>query len=344
MQPSSRAQGLSAFRPLVAFVLATIALSTQAQINLNENGQQGLGKAWGYYIGQQLRLARVERAHPELSSATQGSRSSLNLAFPNFEANARRSFMARGSNDAQLDQFVGNLTERVLPLINKEPIDRAASEAFLSAVTERAKGNDIPEDVLQYLLATSFMDRPEREMLRGWRQRFSSAGHPKAKGVTVQLQLPRSFRHQEAERPNIVAKWTSEGGSGLEMMMLLVKNSAPSPFSRKEIEDDLRLGDASEIRRGLSEDGTVLSVKAFSQERTAGYIAEMQQEIDRAGFEVTMRSRMYMLLLPSKAVTFICTVGALREAADSLEAKMQRFSELCRLTANTLVLPQQYDN
>lgn len=344
MQPTLKAQRFSPFRLLTAFVLATLALSSHAQINLNENGQLGLGKAWGYLIGQQLRLTRVERAHPDLSSAVQAARSSLNVAFPNFEANARRSFVARGITEAKLDQFLANLTEQVLPIINKEPIDRAASVAFINAVTERAKGNDVPEPILEYLLATSFMDRPEREMLRGWKQRFSSAGHPKTKGLTVQLQVPRSFRHQEAERPNIVAKWTSEGGNGGEMMMVIVNASDATAISRKVIEEDLQLGEASEIRSGLSEEGTVLSIKAFSQERAPGYIAETQQNLERAGVEFASRSRLYMLFLPSKAVGFLCTIAVQKEAADGLEAKMQRFSDVCRLSANSIVLPQQYGN
>lgn len=48
-----------------------------------------------------------------------------------------------------------------------------------------------------------------------------------AKGVNFTISYPNSWRAAEGERPNILQKFVSEGGHGLEMMILT--KDLPSP-------------------------------------------------------------------------------------------------------------------
>jgi hypothetical protein len=139
-----------------------------------------------------------------------------------------------------------------------------------------------------------------------------------------------------------VSKWISEAGNGQETIMLMVLNSGDRPPTKKDFDDDIRLGEKSGIRKALKEEGKILTLKAFSQENAAGYIFEAELELDRAGLEFTVRQRQFVLFVKSRAVMLSCQVGALREDAKLVEAKMSRFSELCRRVVNSLVLPQQY--
>ena len=328
----------------LAALLAGALLSglAHAQLNSNERATGALGKAWGFFYGQMARLDRIEQSHPDLRAGVFQARSELRAAFPDLEAQAEKSFRSWGATDEQLTKMRQHLRDGLAPMLAQEPNDREAALAFLGAVRQRAKGVDVPEDILQYLLAAAFMDRPHVEVLRGWRKDYSSRGHPKAKGIEVRLKVPRSFKQEEGERPNIVAKWTSEGGNGLEMMMLTVLTGGDYTLSRQEIDDDLRLGARSEIRGALEEVGQVLSLRSFSQERAAGYIADVESQADRAGIEMTIRQRMFVLFVKNRVVSFSCQIGTTRDRAPTLESRMAKFGELCRLTVNSLVLPQQY--
>lgn len=331
------------WRLLIAFIATVFACaSAQAQLNGKETGIRTLSKAWGFFQGQLLRLDRIERNHPDLQGAVLIARNEFKGSFPDLEANAERSFRSWGAKEEEITNMRKTVMDTILPMIEQEPIDRASALDLVEAVKQRAKGIDIPEDIVQYLLATAFMDRPELELTRGWRAEYNSRNHPKAKGVTVLLKPPRSFKQEEGDRPNIVSKWTSEAGNGLEMLMLIVLNSDEKALTRKEIDDDIRLGDRSEIKRSFKGTGQILSLRPFSQERAAGYIVDIQSESDRAGLEITLRQRQFVLFIPGRAVSFSCQVAARRDSAASLESKMSRFGELCRGVANSLVLPQQY--
>lgn len=326
----------------VTFLLAWLALPVCAQLSGNEAGPRALSKAYGFFFGQLLRLERIEKAHPDLQNQVLLAKLEFTSAFPNFETNAKKSFASWGAKEADIENMVKTWRDALGPMVEREPIDLETSKSFLEDVRKRAKGFDVPEDVLQYLLATSFMDRPEAEMTRGWRQEYSSKNHPKAKGVTVLLKTPMSYKRLEGERPNIVAKWTSEGGNGLEMLMLMVLASDERAPTRKEIEDDIKRGAKGDLRQSFGEAGTVLNMRAFSQEMAAGVISDMQSNLERAGIEFTMRRRQFLIFLPGRSVSLECQVGAKRQDAGQLEGRFNRIADLCRQVANSMVLPQQY--
>lgn len=67
---------------------------------------------------------------------------------------------------------------------------------------------------------------------------FRTQGHPKAKGVDFQVRYPASWRPAEGERPNIIQKFVSENGRGLESIMLVVKD-IPLPEDYKPTKREL---------------------------------------------------------------------------------------------------------
>lgn len=70
-----------------------------------------------------------------------------------------------------------------------------------------------------------------RAYIDGQHITFNTEGHPKAKGVNLTLAYPKSWRADEGLRPNIVQKFVSEGGRGLEIMMIITKE-LPLPTGR----------------------------------------------------------------------------------------------------------------
>jgi hypothetical protein len=65
---------------------------------------------------------------------------------------------------------------------------------------------------------------PVREFIDGGRTTFSTNDHPKTKGVNFTIAYPNSWAAAEGDRPNIVQKFTSEAGRGLEMAVIVTND------------------------------------------------------------------------------------------------------------------------
>jgi hypothetical protein len=330
-------------RLIALATLCTASHVSQAQdtLNLNEKATGLMPRAMGYLLGQHLRLDRIEQHHPGLAVAVIAARSRLDSAFPDAMRNMERTFLANGVSQAQLDELAAGIKAKMVPILANEPIDAASARSFLEAVHQRAKGVDVPEEVLAYLLSASFVDAPQREFQRGWTTSWTSKGHPKTKGTEVVLQLPRSFSKKESSRPNIVATWTSQHGDGPAMLMIMVRETTLPALSRRAVETDLARGAASELAE-LGDDTKLISAKVFSQELAHGVVAEYQTTSDRAGNAAAVRQRTYTLYLNKRGVSLLCSVGTRLTDIDRLEAKMSKMRPLCDAVANSLVLPQQY--
>ena len=62
---------------------------------------------------------------------------------------------------------------------------------------------------------------------------YKSKSHPKAKGLNFQIKTPSGFEQKEADRPNIVQKWTK----GTATFMVLVKNLDQENLNLQELKD-----------------------------------------------------------------------------------------------------------
>ena len=108
----------------------------------------------------------------------------------------------------------------------------------MQLVRARAKG-DLPTPVIQTLLMFKprYIRSPTAEFSDGYRQRYESAGTGKAKGVAFNLQVPISWKAMEGNRPNVVAKFVSENGRGLEFFVVLIR-AMPTSISGSEVAED----------------------------------------------------------------------------------------------------------
>src|SRR5580765_5844585 len=89
-----------------------------------------------------------------------------------------------------------------------------------------------------------------KEFLSGNKTRFSTAGHPKAKGVSMSLYYPRNWTAQEGERPNIVKKFVGKGQDALAIVAIHT-SALPLPAGGKispaELEEMLAPGNLKDM-------------------------------------------------------------------------------------------------
>lgn len=183
---------------------------------------------------------------------------------------------------------------------------------------------------------------PAREFLDGSRTTFSTKGHPKAKGVNFTVAYPNSWAAAEGERPNIVQKFVSEGGGGLEMAMIITKE-LPLPPGTVLTNDDLKELFAPSELRGMLPDGAVF-VDALSTEieATPAGILEYTMRADRAEMTLLIHAWTLNFVSGSTLVQVQFQVGGPAGVERDVVRQMATFKPLFTLMANSIVLPDKW--
>lgn len=342
MIPPSLRAGL--MRLAFAFVLPLLLLSAAsasqaASLSHNRPALKSIARAYGFVSGQSLSLDLIAEAHPDLSAQVMRARLAFDSAFPDvedrLEGELRAAFGDQGFAQLRRDMF-----DKLIDLLQKQPMTDAQAREFLAEVQRRAHGEDIDGEVLDYLLAATYAGDPAAEFADGFRQRFRTDGSGKARGLKLRLQLPRSWKAADGERPHIVRKWTSEGGNGTSILMLDIRDAAGYAPSKADIEQFIAGGGVREL---APQGGEVVEASAFTLETLPGYAAVLRTSAERAGLRMVSWMQMFQVFFRGKAVGVMCTSVGLTTEAAKVEQDFRRIQPLCRQVANSLVLEQLYE-
>jgi hypothetical protein len=182
-----------------------------------------------------------------------------------------------------------------------------------------------------------------QEILTGKHFKFSTAGHPKSKGINMLVSYPASWKAMESDRPNIVQKFVSNDGRGLEMAMIITK-SLPLPKGTIIPDEQLKSHfTIDELKKGVPSGYQFISASATTIDNIPGGVLEYSMKQDRAGRTVSGQFITYTFIYGTTLVQFQGAVGSNASASDgSLDNRMAEFKELFFLMANSIVLPDQY--
>lgn len=179
--------------------------------------------------------------------------------------------------------------------------------------------------------ATEFLDRKVST--------FSTKGHPKAKGVVLTIKYPRSWEAQEGERPNVVQKFVSESGKGLETIMIIAK-TLPS-----EIDSDSELKDLlSEhyLKDSLPENATFIRASSTKIENEPAAIMEYSMRGKRAEIEITLHVISLTFFQGRTMVVVQCGVSEPSSKESELPTRLDTFRPLFQLVMNSIILDDKW--
>jgi len=328
----------SMFRSALALVAALIAVPCWGALNYNQNSIKALSKAYGFLLGQELALRRIEAAYPDLRLQVQLARFEFESTFSGVKEKLEEE-LASAMGTINFDKLRAQTESSLKNLLEQQAMSPALAQQFVGQVKARARGDEIEAEILNYLLAVQYAQNPVGEFLSGFRQRFRTDGTGKSLGITLNLQVPRSWLAQEGERPHIVRKWASEGGTGLSYIMLDIRDAQGYNPTAREIEQFVKSGEARETLSAL---GRVHDVGSFSLERRTGYWGEISMTHERAGVRLYQRAMMYQLFFGGKAIGIMCAV-AVKEGEDQKgDAGALLIKPVCQQVVNSLVLAQAY--
>jgi len=325
---------------IIGFVFLFSLLSgtlNAIELNYNQTSIKGLARAYGFILGQEFSLSRIKKEYPELAPNILLVKSQFNSAFPNIKSKLKSQLIA-AMGKKLFSQTDNELKKKLQTNRGTQVITKEIAQAFLQQIKERAEGN-IESPVLEYLLSVKYLAFPANEFIEGHRQTFKTEGHKKAQDIKLVLQVPKSWKAKEGNRPHIVQKWVSANGTGLEMMLLDIRDAEGYTPSNKEIESFVSSG---EVRDIVPSGAKYINSGLFSLEMRKGYWVEMAMPQERAGFKLYQHSVMYQLFFRGKAIGFICQAGRPTKDKAKADEAYNRIKALCQQVLNSIVLLQAY--
>lgn len=307
-------------------------------LNQNHNSLKALSKVYGFLLGQEYSLAKIEATYPALRMQVEVARLTFGASFAGVREKLEQELL-EAMGDTNFRKVRGELESKITQLLGRQSMTVGLATEFLEKVKARAKGGDMEVDVLRYLLAVKYSQTPAAEFSDGFRQRFSTEGSNKAQGIMLKIQLPRSWLAQDGERPHIVKKWANEGGTGLSMILLDIRDAEGQNPTTREVEQFVNSGEA---RQTFTDLGKVYDVGTFSLERRTGYWGELSMIQERAGKRMYQRGMLYQLFFRGKAIGIMCLAGAGEREFQKGDAAASLLKPVCQQVLNSLVLDQAY--
>ena len=316
-----------------------------------------LGKTSGFIIGQRLSLNHIANEYPALSPRAIKAEREFNLTFGVAEKNIEKSL--RNILKDGYPEYIATIEEEIKSISKPQQINRDIAAQFLDEVELRAKGK-IPSPMLETLLHYQFEERPAEELIRGFKTIYRTNGHPKAKGLDVQIEYPKSWSLREGKRPNIIQFFRSNNARGPAFASILIKDivdEAQGKLTRRDIQILNTLEGSRELAsemfseknlREMAKDMGMLNVRNISTKRMVldnwpGAMLEFTGDQRRLDITMTMYNRMYIVIYKNYMIFLQCQVAKLPDVSEkTLKTKTTRFVPLFDLMANSLVIQSQY--
>lgn len=182
-----------------------------------------------------------------------------------------------------------------------------------------------------------------QEFVRGTKSVYSSEANPKAKGLRLSIEYPRSWAGRDGRRPNIVHGMVSENGRGLESCTLSVNYLPLNPGERVSSRDLDEILSPAGLRQFVPAGAVyVQGARTTIDGSPAGWLI-YQQLVDRAGLQIQMRWISFPVFYDRHLVTVGCSVS---EGADAGEERLvqhfQAYVSLFRHIAASLVVQNRW--
>lgn len=314
-----------------------VAQPTPGYPAMTNEGANHMVSTFGFYAGQSRAVEGLARMYPDLAVDLRRAAAQFDLAFGRSVSNIDAVLQAElPSWEASREVLLGQIAEQVDP----SGFSRAQAEASVVELEARARG-EIPSPFLETLLIyhPDFIRHPSEELVRGYRETYRTGDHPKAKGVDFQVEVPRSWAHEEGRRPNVIVAYESQNGRGPAYINLMVKDiPVEEDLSGLTWDDVMGEGPVGGMGPPGSEE---LAVERIVLDGLPGEKSTYSLEVARLDQTVYGLGATYAVLYEGKFIMLHCMVGD--DAPDGLPDLFERYEPLFDLIANSLVIQSRWE-
>ena len=325
----------------IILVLNTCAFNAYAEIKLSNTLAKDIGQAYGFYLGQDYSLEEIAKKYPAISSLAFIAEQEFLM---NFKSSIEGMDMLMEKHaKSEWDEIKRDLATQIKTSISIEEISESQARQFVALVRERAKGNiDTPVIETLLLFKSGYTNKPAQEFLEGYKYKYVSNGSGKAKGVGFSIEYPKTWMHEEGNRPNIVQKFVSERGQGLQVFLVLIKNVPLQPGEVITEQDILEILNPNDIQDFIPANGVHLSSGKLTLENLPGFWVHFKVNMSRARTTGDMEAIMYTIFYEDKMIMLQGQIMTTVNGEPRHQGEFAKYEQLFDLMANSLVIPSKY--
>lgn len=320
-------------------ILITYNVFGQSDDNLKIAKYKRVSEAYGFITGQEYTLKFIKKEFPEYELQILHAEMSFNSTFGKSKLEIKK-YLTEYLGQIEFNKYDDKLQTAMKNMLGNQTFNEENVTNFISEIESRAKGN-IASTVLETILSFQFLDRPQDELTTGFTSTFKTKGHPKAKNTDWQIKVPKSWKAEEADRPNIIQKFISDYGTGNNTIMILVKDM-PLPDGHKLTNEELNeLFTEKEMKATVPEEGKFISFTKMTFDNYVGGMIEYELLTARLDYKVNIRMVQFTFIKDDKMYILQGIVGSINENTN-LSIEMKKYLPLYKLVANTIVVNDQY--
>ena len=321
---------------LLFFLMFLIGINLEA-LDINKELFVDMSKTYGYSIGQSHTLKTIKKKFPHLALQVFVAQKEFDMSYKDSLENIDK-LLSDKTNKAWA-KIKSEMKQKVSQMLDPKSLTEKQSIDFINEVRLRAKGS-IESPFIETLLMfhPSYQKSPEQELYNHFYQTYNSDGNPKAKGVNFSIQVPKSYKSAEANRPNIVRKFISSNGYSVESMIMVLVYNLPEKI------DKLSKEDVEALCSGVPEGSVLRECDRITLENLPGIRQRFKSIQSRLDHNVTMETVQYMVFYNDKLISIQGQVGSMDDefSEEKLLKQFSKFKPVFDYVANSLVIENLY--
>jgi len=322
--------------------LFLLSIQSHAEpFDIKESRWKQLSQAYGFVIGQQTSLERIEKKFPGLAKDVREAWFAFNASALGESIKGVEKELSGQLGD-KWPELKEQMNNQIAEFVSQQEITRVQAVEFLKEVHARSKGQ-LPDSIRSALLSAHprYSQNPALELSDGWKQTYRTKGHPKAKGVDFSISVPASWSKREGNRPNIIQVFQSGARHGLIMCNLMVK-SIPLPEGYPTTEELKEFFQPSEIKGMVPNGGKFVSAQSIVLEASPAGILVCDITQQRLDITLTMRMTQFVTIHKNAMIFIQFIVSKMPDQKETLDDLQKQFLPTFKAVANTFVLNERY--
>jgi hypothetical protein len=195
------------------------------------------------------------------------------------------------------------------------------------------------------LFAQSSIQDDFKNFRAGNKSKFSTVGHPKSRGLNIQIEFPSSWIKKQGERPHIVQTFSSSEDGGIAKVATLSITPVPSElknFSDKDIAENLFKPEFAESI--LPENSKLIVANPTKYDGESGILVYYVTQMSRSGANFASIVVSHRFLYQRHAVDFTIAYSMLITSTQKQISQQQSdsFLGLAIQMGNSIVLFDKY--
>ena len=300
-----------------------------------------MSRTYGYYIGQTYTLDNIKKKYPNMQNEILLIKNDFDLKYLKSIKDIEQ-FFTKNMSKKQWSDLQKMVKDGIKKQLNTNISYEESLEA-IQVVKARIKG-DIESPVIETLLMfnPNYQKNPIEELNDKFIQTYNSKDNPKAKGVDFSVKVPKSWKSQEANRPNIVRKFTSNNGyiiedTFIENIMILVYDL---PIEVKKLTSQ----DVTDVCNDIPENSVLRECKTTTLENLPVVVQRLKLNIKRLENSMNIEIIQYNIYFKNKVIMIQGQVGAMNEkiSEKTLLERFEKFKPVFNYVANSLMINNLY--